>query len=84
VQRIRKVPNPGRLDPEFGYVTNVYTCPEARNQGTGAGLIRHIQDWAREQRLEMLILWPSERSGDFYRRAGFRPSSEALEWDVSE
>ncbi len=36
-------------------------------------------DWALEQRLELLIVWPSERSVSFYRRAGFAPSAEMLE-----
>lgn len=84
VQRIHKVPSPRRLDPEFGYVTNVYTCPVYRNQGIGAEWVRHIQEWGREQRLEMFVLWPSKRSVPFYQRAGFRPSDEALECSLDE
>jgi GNAT superfamily N-acetyltransferase len=82
VQSILKVPYPGRLDPEFGYVTNVYTCPKYRDQGIGAELIRLIKEWGLEQRLEMLVLWPSRRSLTFYQRAGFLPSDEALELDL--
>lgn len=84
LQRVLKVPSPNRLDPEFGYITNVYTRPAQRGQGVGAGLIRHMQAWARQERLEMLILWPSERSAEFYRRLGFTPSPEGLECDLKQ
>ena len=84
VQRILKVPNPNRLDPEFGYITNVFTRPEYRNHGIGARLIRQVQQWGREQRLEMFVLWPSRRSGPFYQRAGFHPGGEALECSLDE
>lgn len=80
IQRIAKLPRPGVLRPEFGYITNVYTRPEFRNQGIGAELMRRVQSWGREEGLEMFILWPSKRSGPFYRRAGFIPSPEALEY----
>jgi predicted GNAT family acetyltransferase len=33
---IHKVPRPGKSpDPRFGWVTNVYTHPDFRNQGLG-------------------------------------------------
>jgi GNAT superfamily N-acetyltransferase len=80
VQRIQKLPRPGHLRPEFGYITNVYTRPGMRNQGIGAELMSRAQAWGREVGLEMYILWPSQRSGPFYRRAGFIHSPEALEY----
>jgi RimJ/RimL family protein N-acetyltransferase len=82
VQRIRKLPRPGRLWAEFGYITNVYTRPEHRNQGIGAELMRRVQAWGQQEKLEMFILWPSQRSGPFYRRAGFIPSAQALEYSM--
>jgi GNAT superfamily N-acetyltransferase len=84
VQRVRKMPRPGKLFAEFGYVTNVFTLPAYRSQGVGAALMDSVKQWARQEGLEMLILWPSQKSGPFYYRAGFRPSPEALElpvWD---
>ena len=42
----------------------------------------HVLQWAREQDLESLIVWPSETSVGFYERAGFRDTSEMLEYEV--
>jgi GNAT superfamily N-acetyltransferase len=82
IQRVPKVPKPNRLDDALGYVTNVYTRPAYRGQGIGTQLMAHMLQWAREQDLESLIVWPSETSVRFYERAGFRGSSEMLEYSV--
>ena len=81
VQRVRKVPNPNRLHDEIGYLTNVYTRPEMRNQGIGEGLLKRVLAWAGEQDLELLLVWPSERSRGLYERLGFA-ASEALEREL--
>ncbi len=81
LQRIEKIPNPRSLHPEFGYVTNVYTRPQQRNTGIGAQLLAHVQAWSKEQGLEMLVLWPSQRAKPFYQRLGFDFSAEAMEWE---
>jgi GNAT superfamily N-acetyltransferase len=82
IQRVPKVPKPNRLYDALGYVTNVYTRPAYRGQGIGTQLMAHMLQWAREQDLESLIVWPSETSVRFYERAGFRGSSEMLEYSV--
>ena len=82
IQRVPKVPKPNRHDDALGYVTNVYTRPAYRHQGIGTRLMTHVLAWAREQDLESLIVWPSEASVRFYERAGFRGSSEILEYSV--
>lgn len=79
VRLVRKVPRPGRFGVAWGYVANVYVEPDLRNRGVGSELLAHVVAWAREQNLEFLLLWPSERSGPFYARAGFTPSPDALE-----
>lgn len=79
VKLIRKVPRPGRFGTRFGYMMNVYTAPEWRNQGVGSLLLDQVISWARTQSLEFLVLWPSERSVSFYQRHGFQPSGDALE-----
>src|SRR5262249_32491107 len=78
IQTIAKVPKPNRLDEALGYVTNVYTRPAYRNQGIGTELMRHVLEWARQTDLESLIVWPSEASVSFYRRAGFEPNAEMM------
>lgn len=84
IQRIRKVPRPAALERYFGYVTNVYTRPAYRNQGVGAALMRHVQDWAKQEQLEMLVLWPSKKAVSFYERAGFIHPTEAMEFPIKE
>jgi GNAT superfamily N-acetyltransferase len=81
LERIEKIPNPRALHPEFGYITNVYTRPPYRNTGLGAQLMAHVQAWAKEQGLEMLLLWPSPRAVPFYQRLGFDFSEKAMEWE---
>jgi GNAT superfamily N-acetyltransferase len=82
IQRIPKVPKPNKLDDALGYVTNVYTRPAYRGQGIGTQLMAYVLQWAREQDLESLIVWPSETSIRFYERAGFRGSPDMLEYAV--
>ena len=82
IQRVPKVPKPNRLDDALGYVTNVYTRPAYRGQGIGTELMAHVLQWAREHDLESLIVWPSETSVGFYKRAGFRGSADMLEYAV--
>ena len=82
IQRIPKVPKSNKLDDALGYVTNVYTRPTYRGQGIGTQLMTHVLAWATEQDLESLIVWPSETSVRFYERAGFRGSTDMLEYSV--
>jgi GNAT superfamily N-acetyltransferase len=83
VCRVPKVPSPGRQPRDFGYMTNVYTTPEARDRSVGGALLAAVTAWAREADLEMIIVWPSERSVAWYRRGGFVPSREMVELEVS-
>ena len=82
IQRFPKVPKPNKLDDALGYVTNVYTRPAHRGQGIGTQLMMQVLAWARQQALESLIVWPSEASVRFYERAGFRATSDMLEYTV--
>jgi len=63
-------------------VTNVYTRPDYRGQGVGTHVMTHVLQWANEQELESLIVWPSEASVGFYARAGFRGNLDMLEYEV--
>lgn len=80
VYRIPKVPRPGRMQSQIGYVTNFYTRPAWRGQGIGAQLLRCVQSWAKESGMERMILWPAEGRQNFYARLGFLPG-KALEWE---
>ena len=39
---------------------------------------------AREEGLDTLLLWPSERAVPFYERAGFAPATGAMEMALDE
>jgi GNAT superfamily N-acetyltransferase len=73
------VPRPDRAHEHYGYMTNVYTRPAYRNQGTGSALMQHVLAWARERDTVFLMVSPSERSIPFYRRAGFTDRSAWME-----
>jgi GNAT superfamily N-acetyltransferase len=79
VERVDRVPRPWERALPWGYVTAVYTAADARDRGIGTALLAAVVDWARDARLHLLLLWPSERSVPFYLRAGFVPSPEGHE-----
>ncbi|MGG0644589.1 GNAT family N-acetyltransferase [Sporosarcina gallistercoris] len=80
VELIQKVPRPGQTTHPFAYVTNVYTIPEYRNQGTGSELLRSVNNWVKENRFEFVIVWPSEDSINYYKKNGYIPCKEPMEY----
>lgn len=79
VQIVGMVPRPGRFARRWGYAAAVYAAPDARNQGIGSTLLRSVIEWAKQEGLESLLLWPSDRSVPFYQRTGFVRSRDVLE-----
>jgi GNAT superfamily N-acetyltransferase len=73
---VPRVPRPGQGADSYGYLTNVYTAPEARNTGIGAAMLERIVTWAKEQHLEAIYVSPSDESIAFYERAGLSRSDE--------
>ena len=73
LQLVEKVPHPSRARWErpVGYVTNMYVEPSLRDAGLGRRLLEVAVREARERGVDGVLLWPSERSVPFYRRAGF-------------
>lgn len=82
VNRIRKVPKPHKLFAEIGYVTNVHTKKDYRNKGIGTELLKRVKQWAVDNNIELLFLWPSERSVSFYKREGFKVENEIMELEL--
>ena len=78
VCKMLMLPEPARLDGCWGYLTNCYTLPDYRNRGVGTKLLRAIREWAKEQELELLVVWPSDRSYAFYERSGFHRYPDPL------
>lgn len=79
VQAIERVPRPRERVEPWGYVTGVFARTDVRNAGVGSRLIAHVIAWAKARPLHGLVLWPSERSVPFYRRAGLSLSPDAHE-----
>ena len=79
---IRKVPKPQKLFTEIGYITNVHTKIEFRNKGIGAELLKKIKQWAIDNKIELLFVWPSPKSVTFYERQGFSMNNEIMELEI--
>lgn len=82
VEIVDKVPHGDRLAGAWGYVTNVYTEPAHRGRGVGTRLLDVCKDWAHFKGLELLIVWPSDESVEFYKRGGFEVNPMLLELNV--
>jgi GNAT superfamily N-acetyltransferase len=82
VELIQKVPRPGRITYPFAYMTNVYTVKGYRGNGIGSKLISTVNEWAKEQNYEFIIVWPSDGSIDFYRRNGYQHCKEPMEFII--
>ncbi|EHB68544.1 MULTISPECIES: GNAT family N-acetyltransferase [Paenibacillus] len=79
IELIHKVPRPGRITYPFAYMTNVYTKPDFRGKGIGSRLISKINEWAKENRYEFIIVWPSDEGVDFYKKHGYQHCKEPME-----
>lgn len=78
---LKKIPRPIPGHRSIGYVTNVYTQPPQRGRGLGSVLLDHVQGWARANDVELLLVWPSEESIEFYERVGFASGRDPLVWE---
>ena len=78
IAMVCKLPSPENLRGRWGYISNSYVLPEARNADIGQQLLAAIEGWARSEDLELLLVWPSERAYPFYERAGFRRFPDPL------
>ena len=79
IRIVRKELSPGRDPGKWGYVTNTFVRAEWRGRSLGSDLLHRAIAWATKERLELLIVWPSELNYPFYRRAGFRGDTDPLE-----
>ncbi len=84
VHIVDMIPRPCKIDDRFGYITNDYTVPGRRNKGIGTKLLGKVREWAREEDLELLIVYPSERAVRFYERSGFKLENDVMELKLRE
>jgi GNAT superfamily N-acetyltransferase len=84
LQRVDKVPRPYPRPGAWGYITNVYVDAAWRDRGIGGALMDVVIAAAREEGLDTLLLWPSQRAVSFYERLGFAPATGAMEMPLDE
>lgn len=78
LQKIDKVPRPGRTTYPFYYMTNVYTKPDYRGQGIGGKLLEKANAWLTDQRAEFTMVWPSEGGRKFYEMHGYKTLNDPM------
>jgi GNAT superfamily N-acetyltransferase len=78
VQLIQKVPNPIGERERHAYLSNLYVQPSERG-GVGTALLETVIEWARENGVDRIVLWPSPRSVTLYRRHDFRRDADVME-----
>lgn len=79
VSIIPKVPKPNGKSKSIAYLTNVYTLKEYRNKGIGTKLLQFIKNFLKECACELVIVWPSDNSVEWYKRNGFCSENEVFE-----
>jgi GNAT superfamily N-acetyltransferase len=84
LQLIEKIPNPAPELEQHGYITNVYVRPDARGEGAGAMLVETALAFCREQRVDSIVLWPTDRSRALYARHGFAEPTDIMELVLDE
>jgi ribosomal protein S18 acetylase RimI-like enzyme len=80
VALIDKVPRPTHENRKIAYLTNAYTIPEYRDRGVGSQLLTAAQEDAAIEDVELMLVWPSDASLDFYRGHGFKSERDPLVW----
>ena len=76
---VDNIPIPSKKNNRWGYLTNTYTKKSYRNKGIGSKLVKHITDEAKKMEVETIIVWPSDKSVDFYEKVGFSRENDVME-----
>lgn len=62
------------VDPQVGYIRNIYVAPDLRGEGHGRRLVEFAEEWCMDRGITLLALDASccnERAVSLYRDAGF-------------
>jgi GNAT superfamily N-acetyltransferase len=78
---IQKIPNPVAESETIAYLSNLYVRESARG-GLGTKLLESALGWARSNRVDRVILWPTRRSVPLYIRHGFSHGGDVMELKV--
>jgi GNAT superfamily N-acetyltransferase len=81
--RIPKIPNPGGAPESHAYLSNFFVQPYARGRGIGSQLLQAAMSWCKVERIDSVVLWPTEESRPLYLRNGFRVPVGILDRPIS-
>ncbi len=84
VYMIPKLPKPNGNAKYIAYLTNVYTKSEYRSKGIGTKLLDYIKNYLKEIKCELMFVWPSDNSVNWYKRNGFSEENEIFECPLCE
>jgi len=73
-----EMPYTFRKTPFFGYITDIYTIPEYRNQGYATLLTKQVIDWLYENKVKDIRLISTKHSRKIYEKMGFEPTDEMI------
>jgi GNAT superfamily N-acetyltransferase len=73
-----KIPNPVGERERHAYLSNLYVTPAERG-GIGVRLLEAAVAWSRENGIDRVVLWPTQRSESLYLRHGFRRDGGVME-----
>lgn len=71
-------PGPFSMDPRSGFVFNVYTEPEHRQQGLGRRVMEAIHAWCRGEGIERVVLNASTFGQPMYSEMGYVVTDEPM------
>lgn len=64
----------GDRNPSFPELISMWVAPRSRGTAAATGLVRHVLDWAREERhdgVTLRVIETNSRARSFYERVGF-------------
>ena len=73
-----EMPYSFRKTPFYGYLSDVYTIPEYRNQGYASLLTEQVICWLHENGVKDIRLIATEQSRKIYEQIGFLPTDEMI------
>jgi GNAT superfamily N-acetyltransferase len=79
LQKIARLPRPGRLKREFGSITALFVQKEYRGKGLRGELLREISEVAQAEGLEYIVARPTAENRCVFRLTGFRQIDPEME-----
>jgi Acetyltransferases len=79
----QQLPLPICRNGKIGYIYNVFTLKEYRNQGIATKLIKKVQDYAIENEILSLCLSASPDGFPIYQKSGFLLQEHEMRWNLN-